>query len=222
MDYSKGKIYKITDVAYTECYYGATIQPLSKRMGVHRSNYKAYKEEKCAIATSFILFDKYGVDNCKIELVEEIECKSKEELHQREAYWIRNNNCVNKNIPGRTDKEYREDNKEKLKEYNKEYREQNKEKLKEYFEQNREKIKEYRKEYREQNREKIKEYRKEYYEQNREKINEKNKEYKKEYREQNREKLKEQKKEYNSQRVTCDICNKEMNRNSLLTHKKLH
>ena len=109
MDYSKGKIYKITDIGYNECYYGSTIQPLSKRIGKHRSDYKRYKDGKCNNVTSFILFDKYGVENCKIELVEDCDCKTKEELHKREGFYIRNNECVNKVITGRTWKEYYKD-----------------------------------------------------------------------------------------------------------------
>ena len=126
--YSKGKIYKITDTANNECYYGSTIQPLSKRMGQHRIFYKAYKNGKYHNVSSFILFDKYGVENCSIVLVENVECKTKEELHQRERFYIENNECVNKFIPGRTNKEWYEDNKE----YQKKYIEANKEKIKEY------------------------------------------------------------------------------------------
>ena len=169
MDYSKSKIYKITDLGYNECYYGSTIQPLSKRIGSHRRDYKCYKEGKGCNVTSFILFDKYGIENCKIELVEEVECKTKEELHQREGYYIRNNECVNKVIPDRTYKEWREENKEKRKDQMKEWREKNQEKLKER------------------------------YEQNKDQINEKKRE-----------------------KVTCEICNKEMRKDSLTRHKKTH
>jgi hypothetical protein len=62
-------------------------------------------------------------------------------------------------------KEYRDINKEKMKEWHKEYREQNKdkikEKLKKYYENNKEKIKATEKKYREQNKEKINEKRRE-------------------------------------------------------------
>jgi hypothetical protein len=40
-------------------------------------------------------------------------------LNAREGHYIKNIMCVNKNIAGRTQKEYRDDNKEKLKEYKK-------------------------------------------------------------------------------------------------------
>jgi hypothetical protein len=67
--------------------------------------------------------------------------------------------------------------------------EQKREYEKEYRENNTEKIKEYLKEYRENNAEKMKEHMKEYYENNAEKI----KEQMKEYYENNAEKIKEQK-----------------------------
>ena len=35
--YANGKIYKIVDNAYTGCYIGSTIQPLSSRMSTHRA-----------------------------------------------------------------------------------------------------------------------------------------------------------------------------------------
>lgn len=157
--YSKAKIYKIVDSGYNECYYGSTVQPLSKRMGQHREKYHLYKDGKFALMTSFNLFDKYGLENCKIELVENYECKSKEELHQREAYWIRNNNCVNKFIPTRTKKEHYEDNKEEISKNKKEYYEDNKEeilqKCKEYYQDKKDDIVQRVKIYRDSNKEYI-------------------------------------------------------------------
>ena len=49
---------------------------------------------------------------------------------------------MNKNIPGRTDKQYYNDNKNKIVDYQKEYRESNKVKIKAYYETNKEKLKE--------------------------------------------------------------------------------
>ena len=144
--YQRSKIYKITDLAYTECYYGSTCQPLSKRMGGHRRHYNLYKQDKDHFMSSYILFDKYGLENCKIELVEDYECKTKEELHQREGYWIKNHPCVNKTIAGRTNKEYKKDNKDKIREQRKEYHQANKEYYKEYHQDHKEKIHEYKKE----------------------------------------------------------------------------
>ena len=62
-----------------------------------------------------------GNDKFSIELHETYPCASKEELHARENHWIRQLGTLNMAIPGRTDKEYREDNAELLKEKHKEY-----------------------------------------------------------------------------------------------------
>jgi len=75
-------------------------------------------------------------------------------------------------------KKYKQDNKEKIKEYNKEYN-------KKYKQDNKEKIKEYNKEYKQK-----------YKQDNKEKIKEYNKEYKQEYKQDNKEKIKEYNKEY--------------------------
>ena len=54
-------------------------------------------------------------DDAYIELIEECPCNDKNELNRREGQMIREMNCVNKRIEGRTGKEYREDNKEYIK-----------------------------------------------------------------------------------------------------------
>ncbi len=52
--------------------------------------------------------------NCKIELVDHFPCNSKEELHQREGEHVRNNECVNKCIPGRGKVECAKDHRAEL------------------------------------------------------------------------------------------------------------
>ena len=69
--YEKAQIYFITDIAYTTFYYGSTIEPLKKRMERHRQKYHRYKEGKYHFITSFLLFDEFGIDNCKIAWVED-------------------------------------------------------------------------------------------------------------------------------------------------------
>ena len=110
--YQNGKIYQITDCNYTLCYIGSTTQSLSQRMACHRSYYKSRtKQYSC-----FSLFDAFGIDNCKIELMEAYPCNSKEELVKRKGEVIRQTNCVNKTIPNRTRKQWRLDHKEHLQE----------------------------------------------------------------------------------------------------------
>lgn len=126
--YQTGKIYKIVDIGYNEMYIGSTTKKLSERFGAHKYNFiNNTNRNSC---TSKYLFEKYGINNCKIELIENFPCNNREELHKREGYYIQNSiNCVNKVIPGRTQKEYLELNKSKIYEYNNNYKKENKEKI---------------------------------------------------------------------------------------------
>jgi len=130
VNYSNGKIYKIESIAGEgEIYIGSTTkQYLCQRMDEHRRSYRRWKEGKTNKTMSFDIFDNFGVENCQIILLENCPCESKDELTKREAHYIKSLKCVNKNIANRNQKQYYEDNKEKLKTY----REENKEKLKEY------------------------------------------------------------------------------------------
>ena len=116
VNYSNGKIYKIESMYGDDIYIGSTTQTyLSQRMEFHRRDYLNYKNgSKKNKITSFILFDKYGVDNCFIILLENYPCKSKDELLSREAYYIKSLKCVNKMIPLRTHQQYNIDNREAI------------------------------------------------------------------------------------------------------------
>jgi len=146
-DYSKGKIYCLRSHQTDDVYIGSTVESLSRRKAKHKNQYKSFLNEKYHYITAFEIV-KY--DDCYIELIENYPCENKEQLTKKEGEYIRNMKCVNKLIAGRTRKEYRKDNKEKIKERCKEYRENNKEKIKEkakeYHEENKEKIKKYREE----------------------------------------------------------------------------
>ena len=104
-NYSNAKIYKIVPcdpLEASDVYIGSTTRPLSERMAQHRSQYQT--------CSSRILFKKYGIDNLKIELIECFPCDNKDELNKREGDHIRSVKCINKNIPGRTSKQYYQDN----------------------------------------------------------------------------------------------------------------
>ena len=165
MDYKNGKIYSIRSYQTDKIYIGSTTQPLSKRFSCHKSYYKQYLNGKHSYITSFEILQ---FEDAYIELIEELSCENKEQLCKREGELIRLYNCVNKSIAGRTEKEWKIENKEKIKEY----REQNKDKMKEYQKQNEDRIKEYQKKYREQNKDKMKEYNKQYYQQKKYKLKE--------------------------------------------------
>jgi hypothetical protein len=156
--YQNGKIYKIEALNGEEgdIYIGSTTQPyLSSRMNQHRCFYTKNKNN----CKSSLLFDKYGVENCNIILIESINAKNKMELHQREAHYIKTLKCVNKAIPLRTDSEYRKDNRDsinfKKNEYRKKNKEENNNKDMQYYFENKEIILEKRKKRYETNKEAI-------------------------------------------------------------------
>ena len=102
---------------------------MSKRLWRHKNFYNDYLKDKTTYKNSVcLLFDEFGVENCKIELVELYPTSSKIELLQREGYYIRQNTCVNKCVAGRTGKEYYQDNKEQYATNNKEWHTKNKDK----------------------------------------------------------------------------------------------
>ena len=167
-NYQNGKIYKLWSPEGDDIYIGSTTQSLCRRKEGH-------KKLDCS---SKILFEKY--EEVIIELIEYFPCNNKEELNKKEGEHIRKNECINKQIAGRTHKEYREENADKFKEYNKKYNEENADKIKEYnkkyYEENPDKIKKYR----ENNSDKIKEQKSKYRELNRDIINQKQREKRKE------------------------------------------
>ena len=118
--YHNSKIYQITDIGYSKCYIGSTTEELSMRMVRHRSGYKSFLRDGKGLVRSFEIFSEYGVENCKIELIEYFKCDTLQELRKREGEVIKKTECVNKCVAGRTEKEY-----------DREYRDKHKEQLKE-------------------------------------------------------------------------------------------
>ena len=112
-DFKNGKIYKLWSPQGDEIYIGSTTQPLYKRLNQHKNG------RDC---NSKYLFENYNV--VKIELIEEYPCNNKMELDRKEGEHVRENECLNKNVPGRTAKEWYQDNN---------YYENNKEKLNKKF-----------------------------------------------------------------------------------------
>ena len=86
-------------------------------MGGHRRNYKKYLNGNCPLTTSFLLFEEFGIENCKIELIEEYPCENLEQLLKKEGGYIKQIDCVNKNVAGRTRHEHYESNKDNIKQY---------------------------------------------------------------------------------------------------------
>ena len=169
-DYSKGQIYKITDVGQTKCYIGSTIQQLCYRMASHRANYKNYLDGKYTFVSVFSLFEEFGVENCKIEWIEDYPCNSKKELEAREGYYQQITDCLNKKLAGRTDAQWREENKDVLREKSRIYREEHREELlmkkKQYRDEHKHEINEKRREQRKLEPEKNREQERQAYQRN--------------------------------------------------------
>jgi len=164
-DYSKACIYKIWSPLTDRIYIGSTCD-MTKRWCNHKSHYKKWKEGKRNnICSSSVLFDLVGLENCKIEWVNDFPCETKKQLNKEEGRVQRQYKdlIINKGIAGRSKKEYYKDNKQELNI-----------KIKEYHQQHKQEIKEYLKEYQQQHKEelsiKAKEYYKEYYDNNKEEL----------------------------------------------------
>ena len=78
VNYQNGKIYKIEDTGGNMCYIGSTTKDyLSKRMVQHRACYNLWKKDPTATRYSvFSIFEEYGIDNCRIVLVELCPCNT--------------------------------------------------------------------------------------------------------------------------------------------------
>jgi len=122
-DYSKGKVYKIVVDTKEEYlpYVGSTIEELSRRMAGHRGTYKHWKKNGKGHLRSYDLFDKFGVDKCKIILLEEYPCENISQLLMKEREWFDKMECCNKSLPHRTEEDlinyrinYRDKNKDIL------------------------------------------------------------------------------------------------------------
>lgn len=115
-----------------DCYYGSTEQQyLCNRMAGHRNDYRKYKNSKYHFITIFDIFDKYGLENCKIYEVEKFDNITKQELLIKESEYILNNPCINKANPKPLTKE---DYKQKKQEYYQNVIKTNSEKLKKRYE----------------------------------------------------------------------------------------
>jgi len=140
-DYSKTIIYKIVCNITGEVYYGHTTLTLEKRLFYHKKPSNPCRSKQ--------IIER---GNYRIDLLEHYPCANVKEAHAREGWWIENNPHVNKQIPGRTKKEYYEANRDHTLAKQKAYNEANRDRVlaqqKEYKAQNAERISQQRKEYR--------------------------------------------------------------------------
>ena len=163
--YENGKIYRIWNTITDDIYVGSTCSMLCKRMAKHRD---ALTVEKLQNRALYKLMAQLGKNNFHIELVEDYPCENKEQLRKREGQFIRDMGTLNMVIEDRTRKEYKETNKEKIKEYMAKYREDKKEELLEYTKQYRDSHRDQIKQYKLENKEQILVKNREYYQRTKE------------------------------------------------------
>ena len=111
VNYQNSKIYKLVSKNTGSTYIGSTCTPLNLRLNKHRSDFHNCPDKSM---TSKICFRDGEVG---IFLIEDYPCNNKKELHEREKYFIKNMECVNKNIPNRSRHEWYIDNRDKVLSY---------------------------------------------------------------------------------------------------------
>lgn len=188
MDYQKSQIYTIRSHKTNEIYVGSTCSPLEKRIYQHRLDYKKWTKGNPNYMSSYEIIKH---DDHYIELLEKFPCNSKNELRRKEGECIRQTeNCVNKNIAGRTKKEWTTEHVDEIKLQKAEYYKKNADEFKlnnaEYYKQNADEIKLQHAEYLKKNADEIKLKKAEYFQKNADKLKIQHLEYVK----QNAEKIK--------------------------------
>jgi len=168
IDYSKTEIYKLIhkdDIDNENIYIGSTTN-FRLRKCCHKSNSTNEKRKEYTFKVYENIRNNGGWTEWKMLLVEKYPCIDKKEADVRERYWIDfYKSQLNIVIPGRTHKEWYNNNKEefakKCKIYYNNKKKEILEKVKIYSQNNKEKLAEYQKEYNENHKKEISEKRKE-------------------------------------------------------------
>jgi len=163
--YENAVIYKLKhneDYDDLNIYIGSTCNFKNRKYG-HKNNCKNEKRKQYYFKVYEYIRKNGDWDQWVMIPIEQYNCNNKKELQIRERYHIDLlKPTLNMNIPTRSPKEYRENNKVRILKNAKEYREDNKEKYKEYYNVNKETIlernKQYKYKYYQNNTEKYKEY----------------------------------------------------------------
>jgi hypothetical protein len=132
-NYANGQIYKLVSFNLPNMpYYGSTTIGLSKRKGVHVSEFKKHGFNVGGCTSRIVI----GAGDYEIIWVEDFPCDNKDQLKARERYYIENRVCVNKNVPGRTKEEWQQANPMYMKEYLREWRQANSMYAREWYKAN--------------------------------------------------------------------------------------
>jgi len=132
------------DLDITDCYVGHTTN-FAKRKYQHKTTCNNSNDANYNFPIYQFIRDNGGWDNWDMILIEHCKCESSLDAKKKEREYMEQLKATfNRNIPSRTEKEYREDTKEKKSERMKKYREDNRDKIREsaknYYEQNKEQV----------------------------------------------------------------------------------
>jgi group I intron endonuclease len=156
----KGKIYKLINDLNDKIYIGSsTYQYLSTRLRCHKNSSKNETGRRDSKLYKYIR--EKGIEHFQIELIEEYTCETKQQLCEREQYWIEQlkpelnmfraianpnyeQECRDKNERCERSKAFYHSHKEEILKQNKLYREKNKDEIskrrKKYRDENKEEI----------------------------------------------------------------------------------
>ena len=96
-----------------DVYIGSTTKSIETRIMMHKCHFKAFQNGAKRYCRSYDIIEK---NNYKVYIIENVNCDNRTELEKIEGYYIKNNNCVNNRVAGRTVAEYYLDNKELINE----------------------------------------------------------------------------------------------------------
>ena len=122
VNYAQSKIYRIICYSTGKQYIGSSTTSLSTRLSVHKQQLRNGKS-----CSSYEVLENGNFD---ILLLEDYPCETREQLSTRERFWIdQSEMCVNKNVPSRTRREYYQDNRKKLIDYQTKWNNENRKRL---------------------------------------------------------------------------------------------
>ena len=146
--YNNSKIYKIQCRSSNKIYIGSTCQSLAQRLSEHVNNYKHYqKNDKSKYISSYEILN---FKDYEIVLLENCNFNNKQQLHEKEGYYIQLNKeiVINNRIAGRKQEQYNKDNYDLRLRTHRQYNIEHKEHIKKYNIEHKEHKKEYDNKYR--------------------------------------------------------------------------
>ena len=109
------QVYKLHTTPDAKCYIGSTTKPLNQRLSEHICMYSRWIEGKGQPYLSS--FDVIGIDKDSVSIERLEMCRTEEEMRQAEKRFVKESQCVNRNMPCRTSQEYYNDKIDYFKQY---------------------------------------------------------------------------------------------------------